>query len=77
MSYSLSLACGCVIYVSCHPVTRLAHTRIVQSRGPACKIRRHDVGARLFLWEILPDPAHRTAPVWVDADGAVAHSEDR
>jgi hypothetical protein len=59
MSYNLTLQCGCVVYVSAHPRTRIAHTRVIQSRGPACPVRRHDVGLRLYLWELLPDPAHR------------------
>jgi hypothetical protein len=56
MSYTITLWCGCRIYVACDPHTRGAHSRIVERRGPACAERRHDVGARLRLWEILPDP---------------------
>jgi hypothetical protein len=55
MSYNLTLHCGCIVYVSCHPKTQVAHTRIIQTRGPDCRNRKHDVGARLYLWEILPD----------------------
>jgi hypothetical protein len=55
MSYSVTLWCGCTVYVSCNPVTGLAHSRIVESHGSTCTIRRHDVGARLWLWELLPD----------------------
>jgi hypothetical protein len=66
MSYTLSLQCGCVVYVSCHPTTRVAHTRVIQTRGPVCRVRRHDVGLRLYLWEILPDRVHRAEPVWDD-----------
>ncbi|HZR22646.1 MAG TPA: hypothetical protein VFA59_03595 [Vicinamibacterales bacterium] len=68
MSYTLSLPCGCVVYVSCHPATRIAHTRIIQTRGPECRDRRHDTGARLYLWEMLPTPSH--APVLEWADGS-------
>jgi hypothetical protein len=64
MSYELTLHCGCVVYVSCHPLTHVAHTRVLQSRAPACRDRRHDVGTRLYLWELLPDPARRAAPEW-------------
>jgi hypothetical protein len=60
MSYNLTLHCGCVVYVSCHPTTRVAHTRVIQSRGAQCAVRKHDVGTRLYLWEILPDRAHRS-----------------
>ena len=59
MSYNLTLQCGCVVYVSAHPKTRIAHTRIIQSRGTTCEVRRHEIGLRLYLWELLPDPAHR------------------
>jgi len=55
MSYTLTLQCGCIVYVSRHPKTRVAHTRVVQTRGATCRHRRHDVGTRLFLWELLPD----------------------
>lgn len=54
-SYSVSLWCGCRIYVSCDPRTRIARVRIVEKRGERCPERRHDVGARLWLWELLPD----------------------
>ncbi len=64
MSYNIDLPCGCVVYVSCHPVTGIAHTRIIQQRSRSCPRRHHEVGARLFLWEMLPDPAHATRPVW-------------
>jgi hypothetical protein len=56
MSYDLTLQCGCVVYVSAHPATRLVHTRIIQSRGEQCRVRRHEVGLRLYLWELLPEP---------------------
>lgn len=56
MSYTISLWCGCTVYVSCHPRTNMAHTRVIEARGPRCPERRHRVGARLWLWEMLPDP---------------------
>ena len=37
MSYNLTLQCGCVVYVSAHPKTRVAHTRIIQTRGADCR----------------------------------------
>jgi hypothetical protein len=63
-SYTLTLQCGCIVYVSCHPRTGIAHTRVIERRGASCQYRRHDVGARLWLWEVLPpspDPARRDA----------------
>jgi hypothetical protein len=57
MSYNIDMACGCVIYVSTHPVSGVAHTRIIEMRGRECAVRRHEVGLRLQLWELLPDPA--------------------
>lgn len=68
MSYNLTLPCGCLIYVACHPTTGIAHTRIIERRGPGCRVRRHEVGLRLYLWELLPDPKHQTQPVFV-SDG--------
>jgi hypothetical protein len=59
MSHTLTLHCGCLVYVSCDPRTAVAHTRIIERRGTACGTRRHEVGARLYLWEILPEPADR------------------
>ena len=55
MSYTITLWCGCRVYVSCDPRTRVAHTRIIERRGRSCPNRRHDVGTRLNLWELLPD----------------------
>jgi hypothetical protein len=69
MSYTITLRCGCVVYVSCHPETHIAHTRVIESRGAGCAERRHDRGVRVFLWELLPQrvdgigeaPAKRSA----------------
>jgi hypothetical protein len=66
MSYNLTLPCDCVVYVSCHPQTRIAHTRVIQSRATACRVRRHEVGVRLYLWQILPNPAHPAYVQWPD-----------
>jgi hypothetical protein len=69
MSYNLTLQCGCVVYVACHPVSHLAHTRVVESKGRVCGTRRHEVGLRLYLWEFLPDPAYQPRPIFV-SDGS-------
>ena len=62
MSYNLTLPCGCVVYVACHPETRVAHTRVIEQRGTNCPTPRHEVGARVYLWELLPEPrTDRTA----------------
>jgi hypothetical protein len=67
MSYTVTLWCGCRVYVSCHPLTRVAHSRIVERRGETCPVRRHETGARLWLWELLPDPrAAAVTPVPVE-----------
>lgn len=68
MSYNLTLPCGCLVYVACNPHTRFAHTRIIERRGAGCSVRRHEVGLRLYLWELLPDPNHRPQPIFV-SDG--------
>lgn len=54
MSHTVTLQCGCLVYVACHPKTAVAHTRVIERRGPACPLRRHEVGTRLHLWELLP-----------------------
>jgi len=56
MSYNLTLPCGCIVYVACHPETHVAHTRVIEHRGTACGTSRHEVGARVYLWELLPEP---------------------
>ena len=53
MSYNLTLQCGCIVYVACDPKTGLSHTRIVELRGEHCRIKRHDIGTRIYLWEIV------------------------
>ena len=62
LSYNLRLQCGCVLCVSRHPETGIVRTRVIHSRGAECQDRRHEVGVRLYLWEILPDPGHRPWP---------------
>ena len=54
MSYNLTLQCGCLVYVACDPLTTLAHTRILERRDPGCRVRKHEIGLRLSLWEIVP-----------------------
>jgi hypothetical protein len=61
MSYTIALHCGCVVYVSCHPATHLAHTRVIESVGTRCMTRRHERGSRVFLWELLPEREHTFA----------------
>jgi hypothetical protein len=54
-SYSVRLWCGCDVYVSCLPETRLAHARIVEQRGPLIRAdeapdaERNDVRVLLGL----------------------------
>lgn len=62
MSYTLTLRCGCLVYVSCHPKTQVAHTRIIERRGTACRNRLHHVGRRLRLWDLLPDDGIANSP---------------
>src|SRR5262245_58558393 len=54
MSYNLLLDCCCTVYVACHPQTNEAHTRVIEFRGARCAVRRHEVGLKLYLWELLP-----------------------
>ncbi len=61
MSYNLTLECGCMVYVSCHPRTGVAHTRVIERRGAMCQQRIHDRGVRLWLWDLLPPDKHAHA----------------
>jgi hypothetical protein len=61
MSYNLTVQCGCLIYVSCDPKTGYAHSRVIERKGEQCRVRTHDVGVRLYLWELLPEPAKSAA----------------
>jgi hypothetical protein len=71
MSYTLTLQCGCIVYVACDPTTRVAHTRVIESHGSLCRVRRHEVGVRLSVWEITPDPEYQPQPP------AVTPTDDR
>jgi hypothetical protein len=73
MSYNLSLSCGCIVYVSCHPRTQVAHTRVIEARGARCGVRRHEVGLRLYLWDLLPERVDGAPVEW---DAAVGSSTD-
>jgi hypothetical protein len=57
MSYNLTVQCGCVVYVSCDPTTGYAHSRVIERKGDKCLVRKHDVGVRLYMWELLHEPA--------------------
>jgi hypothetical protein len=76
MSYTLTLHCGCRIYVACHPRTRIAHTRVVERRDPRCATRRHEVGTRLWLWELLPTATDRVS-VAFEPEAPVAAPRER
>ena len=60
MSYNLTVRCGCLVYVSCDPKTGFAHSRVIERKGVDCRVRTHDVGVRLYLWELLPEPSKST-----------------
>jgi hypothetical protein len=62
MSYDLTLECGCIVYVSCHPTTGVAHTRVLDRRGATCPVRNHEIGMRLYLWDLLPDRGRMEPP---------------
>jgi len=53
MSYTVSLGCECQVYVSRHPRSGVAHTRVIEFRSQQCAIRSHDVGVRIPAWELL------------------------
>jgi hypothetical protein len=52
MSYNLTLQCGCIVYVACDPKSGLSHTRVIETKGPWCRAKRHEIGLRIYLWEI-------------------------
>ena len=68
MSYNITLQCGCIVYVACHPRTGVAHKRVIETRGAICRTRSHRRGERLWLWEMLPDPRYTPAPEFVQHD---------
>jgi len=55
MSYNLTLQCGCLVYIACDPRTDVAHARILERRDPGCRVRKHEVGLRLSLFEMVTD----------------------
>jgi hypothetical protein len=57
VSYTVTLLCGCEVYVACASWTGLAHTRIIESQPLGCPIRSHGVGVRLQLCELLASPS--------------------
>ncbi len=72
MSYTLPLPCGCTAYVSCWPDTGVAHTRVIEFRGASCRVRTHDRGRRVYLWELLPEAtaqAEFAVPAALDRSG--------
>jgi hypothetical protein len=68
MSHNITLYCGCIVYVACHPVTGAAHTRVLEFRHPMCPARNHEVGLRFALWELLPEPHSLATSTFVPAN---------
>jgi hypothetical protein len=52
--YTLTLPCGCGVDVTRHSRDAASWIRVIQRRDRACRIRSHEPGARVFLWELLP-----------------------
>jgi hypothetical protein len=61
MSYNITLPCGCLVYISCHPQTGLAHTRVIERRSLLCGRRTHDVGVRLSARDLEMEAGNRLA----------------
>jgi hypothetical protein len=57
MSYTLTLNCGCTVFVREDPDGGTPPVRTLQGRGDDCRLARHAVGVRVWLWDLLPDPA--------------------
>ncbi len=70
MSYTLTLDCGCSVYVSCDPRTNAAHTRVLERRGTTCRIKKHEIGFRLYLWDLLPDQGTSQKALETEADSS-------
>ena len=66
MSYTVTLGCGCRVYVACHPRTGLAHTRIIEYLSTGCAVRSHAIGVRVPVWELLPYEPDEPSPVVLD-----------
>ena len=60
MSHNITLYCGCVVHIACHPDTGVAHTRLLVHHHPLCPVRKHEIGMTLALWELLPEPTVKT-----------------
>jgi hypothetical protein len=63
MPYTILLPCACTAYVGCWPDTGIAHTRVIEFRSPGCRVRTHERGAKVYLWELLPKSPAETASV--------------
>lgn len=48
-----------MVYVSCHPGTGIAHTRIIERRAPQCGDRHHDVGRRMSASDLQKEERER------------------
>ena len=62
MSYTFPLHCGCRVLVSGPSSEFGPCKRVIGRRGTACRYLRHRAGARVWLWELLPDVAAEHAP---------------
>ena len=60
-----------VVYVECHPQSGVAHSRVLECRGQLCLVRKHEVGMRLALAELLMDEGEgdRPSPLFVHGGG--------
>lgn len=59
MFYQLVSPCGCTVRVACDRETGVVHTRVIEEPGDTCRNRRHRIGARFWVWELLPAGADR------------------
>jgi hypothetical protein len=53
-TYTLTIPCSCIVFVVLDAETGLAQSRVIEIQGPRCRVSRHEAGARLYLWEMLP-----------------------
>ena len=69
ITYTLTIPCSCLVFVVLDTDTGLARSRSIEIPGSRCRVSRHEAGARLYLWEMLPAPG----PVLLPAPRPIEH----
>ena len=56
---ALAVQCGCVVRVN-QPDNPVPPKRVIASHGSRCQSLRHQVGVRVYLWDMLPGRIDRS-----------------